>query len=477
MNLKQKTRMKKINNICCIGAGYVGVPTMAVIAEQCPKITVNVVDLNEEKINAWNDENLEAIPIYEPGLPEIVSKTRNQNLFFSSDINSAIQDADMIFISVNTPTKTYGRGKNMVADIKNVEAVAKNIALLAEDDKIIIEKSTVPVRTADTIRTIIENNKKEGVDFQILSNPEFLAEGTAIDDLYYGDRVLIGGNNKSRKEKAAIDALANIYAHWMKDEKIITTNLWSSELSKLAANAFLSQRVSSINALSALCDETGADIEEISKAVGSDCRVGPKFLNSSIGFGGSCFNKDLLNLVYLYRSFGLEEGAQYWEHVIKMNDYQRKRFAHKIIQKLNNSVNNKTITMFGWAFKKDTNDSRETPAMYVADELIEDRANIHVYDPKVESTQMIRDIDTLNSRLWEKNHKRLFSYKDPYEAAKESDAIAILTEWDEFKNFNWKKLYNNMNKPALIFDGRNILNAKKLRKIGFEVYQIGKNNV
>ncbi|MGC9375612.1 MAG: nucleotide sugar dehydrogenase, partial [Bacteroidales bacterium] len=388
--------MKKIKTICCIGAGYVGGPTMAVIAQQCPEIEVNVVDINEQRIADWNDENLDNLPIYEPGLKEVVAEARGRNLFFSTEIEKNIDKAEMIFISVNTPTKTYGKGKGMAADLKYVELCARQIAKVAKDDKIVVEKSTLPVRTAEAIRSILDNTGNH-VKFQILSNPEFLAEGTAINDLLHGDRVLIGGDQTPEGQEA-IDALARVYAHWMPEDRILKTNVWSSELSKLTANAFLAQRVSSINSLSALCEKTQADVDEVARAIGSDSRIGSKFLKTSVGFGGSCFQKDILNLVYICRSQGLEEVADYWEQVIKMNDYQKQRFADNIIKTLYNTVSGKKIAFLGWAFKKDTNDTRETAAMYVADILMEDLADIYVYDPKVKHEQMFADLDYLNTR-------------------------------------------------------------------------------
>ena len=466
---------KPIKNICCIGAGYVGGPTMAVIAQKCPEINVTVVDINQERIDQWNNENLENLPIYEPGLKEVVNEARGRNLFFSTDIDKAIQDSEMIFMSVNTPTKTYGKGKGMAADLKFVELSARRIAEVAKDDKIVVEKSTLPVRTAEAIHSILDNVGNE-VNFQILSNPEFLAEGTAIDDLLNGDRVLIGGDHSTPEGQAAMDALTDIYAHWMPRERLLQTNVWSSELSKLTANAFLAQRVSSINAMSEVCEKTGADIDEISRSVGSDSRVGPKFLKASVGFGGSCFQKDIMNLVYICRSIGMDEVADYWEQVIIMNDYQKKRFADKIITTLYNTIAGKKIAFLGWAFKKDTNDTRETAAMYVANHLMEDLAYIHPYDPKVSPRQMLEDLNYLGTRSEKENDELLNVEKDPYEATKDAHAVAILTEWDEFKDYDWQKIYNNMKKPAFVFDGRNILDGEKLEKIGFKLYQIGKSH-
>lgn len=469
---------KPITNIACIGAGYVGGPTMAVIAQKCPQIKVTVVDINPKRIADWNDEDLDKLPIYEPGLKEVVAEARGRNLFFSTDVDAAIKEAQMIFISVNTPTKTYGKGKGMAADLKYVELCARQIAEVATDDKIVVEKSTLPVRTAQAIRSILDN-VGNGVKFQILSNPEFLAEGTAIEDLHNADRVLIGGDHHTPEGQVAMDALADIYAHWLPKERILQTNVWSSELSKLTANAFLAQRVSSINALSALCEKTGADVEEVARAIGSDSRIGPKFLKASVGFGGSCFQKDILNLVYICRSLGLQEVADYWEQVIIMNDYQKRRFAENIISTLYNTVSGKKIAFLGWAFKKDTNDTRETAAMYVASILMEDKAEIHVYDPKVTAQQMISDLEYLtesqyNSVTVSQIKKQLHVHKNPYTALENAHAIAVLTEWDEFKSYDWQRIYQNMMKPAFVFDGRNILNAKELKSIGFKIYQIGK---
>lgn len=463
-----------IKNICCIGAGYVGGPTMAVIAQKCPEIKVTVVDINPQRIADWNNENLDNLPIFEPGLKEVVAEARGRNLFFSTDIEKGIRDSEMIFISVNTPTKTYGKGKGMAADLKYVELCARQIAQVSTEDKIVVEKSTLPVRTAQAIKTILDN-VDSGVKFQILSNPEFLAEGTAISDLHFADRVLIGGDIHTSEGKAAMDELSDIYAHWLPKERILQTNVWSSELSKLTANAFLAQRVSSINALSALCEKTEADIDEVARAIGSDSRIGNKFLKTSVGFGGSCFQKDILNLVYICRSLGLQEVADYWEQVIIINDYQKRRFADSIITTLNNTVSGKKIAFFGWAFKKDTNDTRESAAIYVADQLLDDQASIYVYDPKVKSTQIYSDLNYLNSRTDQENRNLLSIVNNPYEAAKDAHTIAILTEWDEFKTYDWKRIFDSMLKPAYIFDGRNILNHKELIKIGFKVKAIGKS--
>ncbi len=461
----------KITNICCIGAGYVGGPTMAIIAQKCPHIKVTVVDLNEDRIAKWNDADVNNIPIYEPGLSEVVGEARGRNLFFSTEVDKAIEEAQLIFISVNTPTKTYGSGKGMAADLKYIELCARQIARVAKNDKIVVEKSTLPVRTASAIKNILENTGN-GVQFQILSNPEFLAEGTAVEDLFAPDRVLIGGDSTAEGQKA-IEALVSIYANWVPREKILTTNVWSSELSKLTANAFLAQRVSSINALSELCEKTEADVNEVARAIGMDSRIGSKFLKASVGFGGSCFQKDILNLVYIAKSYGLNEVADYWEQVIIMNDHQKNRFSRNIVSTLYNTIADKKIAFLGWAFKKDTNDTRESAAIYVADNLLYEQANIAVYDPKVDHKQVLFDLDYLETRTKEANAKYVTSFDNPYEACKDAHAIAVLTEWDEFKEYDWQKIYDSMLKPAFVFDGRNLLDGQKLEAIGFKYQAIG----
>ncbi len=461
----------KITNICCIGAGYVGGPTMAVIAEKCPHIKVTVVDLNEARIAAWNDADINNIPIYEPGLNEIVGKARGKNLFFSTNVDKAIDEAELIFISVNTPTKTYGTGKGMAADLKHIELCARQIAKVAKNDKIIVEKSTLPVRTAEALKSILDNTGN-GVKFQILSNPEFLAEGTAVQDLLSPDRVLIGGETTPEGQNA-IDALVDVYANWVSRERILKTNVWSSELSKLTANAFLAQRVSSINAISELCEKTEANVNEVAKAIGMDSRIGSKFLKASVGFGGSCFQKDILNLVYISKAFGLNEVADYWEQVIIMNDHQKRRFSKNIVQTLYNTVSGKKITFLGWAFKKDTNDTRESAAIYVADDLINEQARIALFDPKVEQKQVLSDLNYLDTRQPEENANSITTFQNPYEACADAHAIAILTEWDEFKTYDWQKIYDSMLKPAFVFDGRNLLDAEKMRAIGFVYQSIG----
>jgi len=464
--------MSKISNICCIGAGYVGGPTMAVIALKCPDIKVTVVDINQDRINAWNEDNLDNLPVYEPGLNDVIKKARGRNLFFSTNVDKAIDEAEIIFIAVNTPTKTYGEGKGQAADLKYVELCARQIAKVAKSDKIVVEKSTLPVRTAEAVQTILETSSNS-VHFEVLSNPEFLAEGTAIQDLFKSDRVLIGGE-QTQKGKEAIEKLVAIYANWISKEKIYTTNIWSSELSKLVANAFLAQRISSINSISALCEATEANVNEVATAIGMDSRIGSKFLKSSVGFGGSCFQKDILNLVYIAKSLGLDEVSEYWLQVIKINNYQKERFAKKIMKSLYGTVSGKKITLLGWAFKKDTNDTRESAAIYIADLLIENGADIFVYDPKVNKHQMLSDLDYLNSRSSAENKNSLTYCDEPYIACQDSHAIAVITEWDEFKSFDWERIYQSMMKPEKVFDGRNILDVKSLEKIGFEVYSIGK---
>jgi len=461
----------KISHICCIGAGYVGGPTMAVIANKCPHIKVTVVDLNTERIARWNDANVENIPVYEPGLSSIVAASRGKNLFFSTEVDKAIDEAQMIFISVNTPTKTYGTGKGMAADLKYIELCARQIARVATTDKIVVEKSTLPVRTAEALKSILDNTGN-GVQYQILSNPEFLAEGTAVEDLLAPDRVLIGGGTDEAGQKA-IQALVDIYANWVPKERILTTNVWSSELSKLTANAFLAQRVSSINAISELCEKTGANVNEVARAIGMDSRIGSKFLKASVGFGGSCFQKDILNLVYIAKSYGLQEVADYWEQVIQLNDHQKNRFARNIVSTLYNTISGKKIAFLGWAFKKDTNDTRESAAIYVADALMQEQAQIAVYDPKVEHPQVLSDLNYLETRDAASNAALVTSFADPYAACHEAHAIAIMTEWDEFKTYDWQKIYDSMLKPAFIFDGRNILDAEAMRAIGFHYQGIG----
>ncbi len=438
---------------------------MAVIAAKCPELRITVVDVNAERIAAWNDEAADRLPVYEPGLADLVRTARNRNLFFSTDVEGAIAAAEMIFISVNTPTKTYGIGKGKAADLKFIESCARTIAAVADTDKIIVEKSTVPVRTAATIKSILENTGNR-VNFHVLSNPEFLAEGTAVDDLLNADRILIGGDVDGQ-DAEAVQALVDIYAHWVPRERILTTKVWSSELSKLTANAFLAQRVSSINAIAELCEKTNADVREVARAIGMDSRLGSKFLQASAGFGGSCFQKDILNLVYIARSYGLTAVADYWEQVIRLNNHQRERFAYKVVADLFNNVADKKIAFLGWAFKKDTNDSRESSAIYIADYLIHERARICVYDPQVGGEQMWADMNALKSRPDKVNAERLTAAVSLEAACADAHAVAIMTDWDEFKTADWESLYATMLKPAFIFDGRNILDRAAVERIGF----------
>ena len=450
----------QIKNICCIGAGYVGGPTMAVIALKCPHISVTVVDANPEKIEAWNGP-LDQLPVYEPGLADVVSQARGKNLFFSNNISENIEKAEMIFMAVNTPTKTEGEGVGMAADLKYIEACARDIAKYSKSGKIVIEKSTLPVRTAEKIKEILEENSKN-IHFEILSNPEFLAEGTAIQDLFKSDRVLIGGE-QTESGQNAVKALVDVYSNWIPKEKILTTNVWSSELSKLASNAMLAQRISSINSLSELCEKTGADIDELSKAIGMDHRIGSKFLKASVGFGGSCFQKDILNLVYLCKYYGIDEVAEYWHQVIKINDHQKDRFAQKIINHFNKELAWKKIAILGWAFKANTNDSRESAAIFVSEKLFKAGACLEIYDPMVQKKTILNDIE----HEW-KTDKSLKSKRinivEKLNEIKKCDAFIILTEWEEFKNIDWEEIA----KGKKVFDGRNILNKSK------NIYQIGK---
>ncbi len=460
--------------ICCLGAGYVGGPTMAMIAHQCPDIDVHVVDLNPNRVAAWNSEDL---PIYEPGLYDVVKQARGRNLRFTTDVPGAIRESNMCFISVNTPTKTFGIGAGRAANLEFVEKCARTIAEYSESDKVIVEKSTLPVRTAESVKRILSSSSS-GVKFDVLSNPEFLAEGTAIDDLLKPDRILIGGDNTT-----AIEKLADVYKHWVPDDKIIRTNLWSSELSKLTANAFLAQRVSSINAISALCEATGADVDEVAGAIGTDSRIGPRFLKASVGFGGSCFQKDILNLVYLCEHFGLPEVAKYWEQVVAMNDYQKRRFSTRIVKKMFNTVSDKKIAIWGFAFKKDTNDTRESAAIYVCRDLLEERARLTIYDPKVSLDQIRADLEylmagpggVLTEAQKELLYKNVTVANSAESAADGAHAIAVMTEWDEFCDCDFGSIYETMMKPAFVFDGRNVLDAQKLSEIGFEIESIGKS--
>lgn len=449
-------------NICCIGAGYVGGPTMAMIAKKCSNINVTVVDINEERINAWQSDNL---PIYEPGLYDVVQESIGKNLFFSTDVDSAIKKADIIFVSVNTPTKTFGEGAGRASDLQYWELCARRIKEVSETDKIIVEKSTLPVRTAEAMERVLHSNENN-LHFEVLSNPEFLAEGTAITDLENPDRVLIGGHDTESGQKA-LKILVDIYANWIPKDKILTSNVWSSELSKLTANAFLAQRVSSINAISALCEATEADVTEVAHAIGTDSRIGSKFLKASIGFGGSCFKKDILNLVYLCESYGLHEVANYWQQVVEINEYQQIRFIRQMIQSMFNTIAGKKILILGFAFKADTGDTRESPAIKICRELYNEKADLIISDPKATLNAM-KDLTDLKNITYE---------DDPYKAAVGADAIAVLTDWKEYKDLDYKKIFKEMRKPAFIFDGRNFLDHNHLFNIGYEVYSIGKGRL
>ncbi len=452
--------MKFKKHILCIGAGYVGGPTMAVIAAKCPDLKVTVVDVNAERIQAWNSDRL---PIFEPGLPDVVREARGRNLFFSTDIAAGIREADIIFVSVNTPTKTFGHGAGMASDLQYWEKTAHEIVAHSDRAKIIVEKSTLPVRTAEAMERILQENKK-GLRFEVVSNPEFLAEGTAIKDLLEPDRVLIG-SRQTESGRMAAEEIVGIFARWVPGERIITTNLWSAELSKLVANAFLAQRISSINSISALCEKTEADVSEISYAVGSDRRIGPRFLCASIGFGGSCFKKDILNLVYIARSYGLAEVADYWQAVIRMNEYQQDRFVQTIIHEMFHTVVGKKIALLGFAFKADTGDTRESPGIHVARKLLEERAILAISDPQALDNAR-RDLAGLAGEV---------EYvADPYRAADGAQALVVITEWRDFQALDYEKVFASMHKPAFVFDGRNILDHQRLFEIGFNVYPLGK---
>jgi UDPglucose 6-dehydrogenase len=452
--------MKFIKNILCIGAGYVGGPTMAMIAYKCPQYRVTVVDINPIRIAEWNSDDL---PIFEPGLGEIVKATKGKNLFFSTDIEGGIRDNDIIFVSVNTPTKTFGAGAGMAADLQYWEKTARQILQYSQSSKIVIEKSTLPVKTALAMEKIL-NYTKSSVSFDVLSNPEFMAEGSAIKDLENPDRILIGCR-ETESGLAARETLMEIYANWVPREKIITSNIWSSELSKIVSNAFLAQRISSINAISALCEKTDADITEVSKAVGMDSRIGSKYLSASVGFGGSCFKKDILNLVYLCQQYGLHEVADYWESVVRINQYQQERFILNMLTTMFNTLAGKRICLFGFAFKANTGDTRESPAIYITRRLLEEKAEIVITDPKA--------LKNAKADLAGMEGKVSF-VEDPYKAVEGCHAIAVLTEWDVYRNLDFQKIFNTMTKPASIFDGRNIIDHKRCFDIGFNVYPTGK---
>ena len=462
----------EIKNICCIGAGYVGGPTMAVIAHKCKEIQVHVVDFNEERIKQWNDKDVDNLPIYEPGLSDIIKKCRGQNLYFSSSVEDKIRNADLIFISVNTPTKTKGLGAGKASDLKWVEACARQVANFAEGHTIVVEKSTLPVRTAELIKEILGAAEKSNINnrsctFDVLSNPEFLAEGTAINDLLKPDRVLIGGDNKN-----AIDALSKIYSKWVPSNKILHTNIWSSELSKLSANAFLAQRISSINSIGALCEATGADVREVSKAIGSDSRIGTKFLDAGPGFGGSCFKKDILNLVYLAEYFGLNEVANFWQSVVQINTWHQKRISEIVVKKLFGTVTNKKLVILGFAFKSNTNDTRESPAINICKNFLNEGCELLIYDPKVNETEITSILGKTNINS-DPNIGNWHKLNTIEECVQNTDAVVIITEWEEFKNINWEQISELMRKPAWVFDTRNICQKEEIEKSDINFWQIG----
>lgn len=453
----------KIQSITCIGAGYVGGPTMAVIADRCPHIKVTVVDANAARIAAWNSDNL---PVFEPGLDEVVRRARGRNLFFSVDMDAAIAAADCVFISVNTPTKTTGVGAGKASDLRFVELCTRQIAKAAQGHTIVVEKSTMPVKSAETISAVLAGAPSKNT-FDVLSNPEFLAEGTAVADLERPDRVLIGGQRQE-----AIAALAEVYANWVPRDRILTTNLWSAEMAKLTANAFLAQRVSSINAISAFCEATGADVDEVARAIGSDSRIGAKFLKAGVGFGGSCFKKDILNLVYLCEHHGLPEVAAYWEQVVSLNEWQKRRVAQTVIRKLFNTVAGKRLAVLGFAFKKDTNDTREAPAISVCAELLEEGAQLVVYDPKVPESKVRSDL--ADARHAGDHLSHATSVK---EALAGADAAIVLTDWDEFRGLDWNSLAPSMRQPAWVFDARNCCDHAAIRAAGLRLWAVGKPDV
>jgi len=445
--------------IACIGAGYVGGPTMAVIAMKCPQYKVTVVDISEARIKAWQTDNL---PIFEPGLLDVVKAARGRNLFFSTDIDAAIRESEVIFVSVNTPTKTFGEGAGKAADLQYWEKVAREIVRESRSPKIVVEKSTLPVKTAQTMENILNANDRK-IHFEVISNPEFLAEGTAVQDLLEPDRVLIG-SHETESGLRARQEIVDIYAKWVPRDRILTSNVWSAELSKLVANAFLAQRISSINSISALCEKTDANILEVARAVGMDSRIGNRFLNASVGFGGSCFRKDILNLVYICESYGLHEVAQYWESVLEMNEFQETRFVRAMIREMFNTIVGKRIALFGFAFKANTSDTRESPAIYIAKKLSREQARVVISDPKALDNARI-DLAELEGITYQ---------EDPYQAAVGAHAVAIMTEWDLYRTLEWEKIFDVMEKPAFLFDGRNIVDHERLFKIGFNVYPLGR---
>ena len=464
--------MAAIRTICCIGAGYVGGPTMAVIADRCPEIQVTVVDLNQARIDAWNDPDLSCLPVYEPGLDVVVGRCRGRNLHFTTAVEPAIAEADMVFLSVNTPTKTRGVGAGQASDLRWIEASARQVAACAKGHTIVVEKSTLPVRTAETVKAILSASQGETTDgipktFSVLSNPEFLAEGTAVSDLEQPDRVLIGGDDPS-----AMDALASVYGHWVPEQRILRTNLWSSELSKLTANAFLAQRISSINSIAALCESTEANVQEVARAIGSDRRLGSKFLKAGPGFGGSCFQKDILNLVYLCRHYGLDDVAAYWDSVVQLNTWQQKRIARLIVGKLFGTVTSKRIAVLGFAFKADTNDTRESPAIRICRDLLVEGAELSIFDPKVSPSQIATDLaqpqgsSSEDRGVWTMSHSVM-------DAARGADAVVVLTEWSEFGGVPWNEIAVVMRKPAWAFDARACIDQAAARSAGLNVWVVG----
>ena len=461
-----------VQRICCIGAGYVGGPTMAVIADRCPEIEVTVVDLNQARIDAWNDVDLSRLPVYEPGLDAVVRRARARNLTFSTAVEESIAAADMVFISVNTPTKTKGLGAGQASDLRWVEACARTVAEAATGHTIVVEKSTLPVRTAAAIQTILEAAQKDdrGRSFAVLSNPEFLAEGTAIGDLEAPDRVLIGGD-----DAGSIDALAQIYGHWVPAERILRTNLWSSELSKLAANAFLAQRISSINSIAAFCEASGADVREVARAIGTDSRIGPKFLQAGPGFGGSCFQKDILNLVYLCRHFGLPEVADYWESVVALNTWQQHRISRLVVEKLFGTVTGKRLAVLGFAFKADTNDTREAPAIRICRDLLEEGAQLAIHDPKVAPAQIARDLqlEAVSQTDGLSGTGSWAMAEEIEQAVDGADAVLILTEWKDYRSLHWADLAALMRRPAWLFDARAVADPEQVKAAGLSLWRVG----
>ncbi len=472
--------IKNVKNICCIGAGYVGGPTMAVIADKCPDIIINVVDINKQRIDLWNASNLNELPIYEPGLDKIIDRRRGNNLFFSNEIEENISKADMIFISVNTPTKKKGLGAGQASDLRWVEVCARQVGKYAKEHTIVVEKSTLPVKTAEVIKKILDsaelNSKDNNLKFDVLSNPEFLSEGTAIKDLEFPDRVLIGGDNND-----AILSLSNIYSNWVPKNKILHTNIWSSELAKLTANAFLAQRISSINSIGALCEATGADVREVARAIGTDSRIGSKFLDSGPGFGGSCFKKDILNLVYLSNYFGLPEVANFWEGIVKLNSWHQHRISSLVIKKLFGTVSGKKICILGFAFKANTNDTRESAAINICNDLMEEGAVLFIHDPKVDVKQIEIDLEKKENQYIKKSKEIDFgrydgnwcSTKDILSACSGADAIIVLTEWNEYSQLNWQKIANNLRKPGWVFDARSIIPINQIKDLNLNFWRIG----